>query len=411
MTWYWEAFGGGEARDALIDGCRANSQLPITGGGLTIISTPVKNGTGALKMPSGGTAYAYLLDGDPIDGNNILCLEGWINHDGNPSTAYQLFRVANGTYDDGYWLEVGTDRRVRVGGNLQYDVGGNIYVVRNGSLTPWSVDVLGNGSYTHVVWILDPLTLGTDHVWMTVIIDDVVQIQADVGTWTAHLTGGSACSGRIAADGSGVDVRVDDIAGLYSADPDDAPHKAGVPIVKVAAQHPNSDTGCTTQWIRYTGTNAYYTYWDEATGNDGDTTYLAGGQAVTQESLFETAATVGMGEGAVILECAAGVGPVWSAVLRAWATGTKWAQETHCTLAADNAIPLPSTSYVGDLYPLTRTSGSWTADDLATLKAGGKGGAEVDKPPAITTLMLQWAYYDDTLTLTPTPMFPQAIII
>ena len=408
MTWLYGGFGGGETRDALIEGITA-VQTPILGAGWDIITSPVKIGTGAIRIPAGQAGSAVLLvtladTNTPV--LRINSLQAWVNYNGNPAVAYYLMMMAatgTGYGDFGWYLQVGTDRRVRI---CSYSTGV--------PLTEWSVAVLGNGAYTHLAWFLDPLTFGggTNHTWCTVIIDDVVQISADLGPWPYYLAGITA-SGRILGDAAvNVDVRLDDIGGMYSLSASDAPHLAAAPIVKVAAQHPNSDAGCTLNWARNSGTEDYYTYWDEATGNDGDTTYLHGGQALLQTSLFESAATLGWGGSAVILEQGAGVGPVWSAVYRSIAAGTKWGYKTYCTSPAANNVDLvdPGTTYVGVLKQLTRTSGSWADDDLGTLKAGALGGDTVDRPCAITTLMLQWAYYDTTLALTPAPMIPQACI-
>jgi len=414
MTWILGGFGGGETRDALIEGCNT-VDAPILGAGWDIITSPTKNGTGAIRIPAGQAGSAVLLDTLADTNTPVLrinCMQAWVNYNGNPAAAHILMGMDNYTEHVGWLLEVGTDRRVRI-----------VTHADNIPVTPWSEAVLGNGAWTHLVWILDPVTLGghqwkppedatagTNHTWCTVIIDDVVQISADLGPWSYYLAGITAY-GFIAGDAAAnVDIRLDDICGFYSTSASDAPHLLAAPIAKVAAQHPISDMGCSLTWTRFTGTNDWYTYWDEATGNDGDTTYLGGGQECLQTSLFESAATLGWGGSAVILEQGAGVGPVWSAVYRSIASGTKWVYTTYCDLANNVTLADPGTTYVGVLKRLTRTSGSWADDDLGTLKAGGLGGTTVDRPCAITTLMLQWTYYDTTLSLTPAPMIPQSCI-
>ena len=398
MTWLysWE-FGGGETRDSLLE---------LTG--WTVITSPVKNGTGALLAPAGVGATATLLV--HLLSTQISCMEAWVNYDGNPAAADYIMRFYEANQYTGYFLEVGTDRRVRI---VYYSI--PTYT----PLTPWSEAVLGNGAYTHLVCFLDPLTLGTNHVWMTVVIDDVTQFCVDLGTWNAYFDAyGRGYTGALST--VNVDVRFDDICGLTTTSAADAPHLAAAPIVKVYAQHPNAE-GANLNWGRVPNSGTWWSKWSDATGNDGDTTALEYASVLgAQDSDFESSADLGWGAGAVVLqnyEPVAGLttGPVWSIVHRVVpGTGTKWQASNGplCSLGSSTVgIPDPGSSYIGTLIPLKRNSGSWAPADLGTLTAGAKTAAsDMDKQWRITTLMLQWAYYDTTLSLTPAPMIPQGMM-
>ena len=404
MTWVWPDFAGGETRDILIEGAGLQSS------NCTIITSPVKTGTGALQIASGQTAGAVFAGDDLTAAQHkarISVVECQVNFDGNPTSAIGLI---SGNAHGAHYLEVGTDRRVRIGRFLTLAEGGGGWANRI-PLTPWSVGVLGNGAYTHLVWVIDCLTLGSNHVWMTVIIDGITQIAQDVGAWVSTDNFGWRV-GTFGID-AGIAIRLDDVCGGTSTSAADAPHLAALPIALVDAQHPATDTGASLTWTRYPGTGeSYYQDWDDATGNDGDTTCLAINSASTaiQTSGMETLATLGWAAGAVILENGTGVGPLWSVVHNSVSVN-KFTCNAYSTLSADVTVTKPGSTYEGKGLRLTRSGGgSWARADLDSIFAGGKN-VSTDGEWRITSLMLQWLYSEASLALTPRPTMAQATII
>jgi len=413
MTWYGEGYGGGETRDALIDGWNTVSTAaagPFPASGMTVISTPVKNGSGALQIPSGVTgAYGGMTRIPSAGPVRIWCLQGWFNYNGNPTAAHPIFGPLGTLTANWIYLEVGTDRRVRV---VQLT---DATWANRRPLSDWSVAVLGNGSYTHLVWFIDPLTLGTNNVLMTVLIDNVTQIVQDVGAWPAAMTPGGTAQFTWGILTGGVDIgvnlRIDDACGLYTTSVADAPHLAAAPIGRVYAQHPASDTGAQCDWTRSGATGTWFGKWSDATGNDGDTTCLSGADVnVHQTSAMETLVTLGWDAAATVFESSAGVGPVLSIIHRDLG-GTKWHGHTLCTTpaATEWAVVDPGATYIGALFPLARTSGTWARADAGTVFPGLQTGADNhDSTWWATTMMLQWLICNNQyLPLTPGPMIPQ----
>jgi len=411
MTWLYGGFGGGETLDALIEGCSGTAGAPtILCGGMDIITSPVKYGVGALRIPSGQVGGAALME--TCASTKMYCFQAWVNYNGNPTAAHAIFHsMLYYSPAAHYALEVGTDRRVRI-------VLLNISLATCIPLTDWSVAVLGNGDWTHLVWIFDPLTLGTNHVWHTVLIDNVVQICADLGVWPAALDGGPNTAYLLgtAAINIGVDLRLDDICGLSSTNSANAPHITAVQVVTVDAQHPSTDTGATSSsWLPtpHADPHVYYDKWDDATGNDGDTTYLSCLAILEQEqtSGMESLATLGWDASATVLQYAAGVGPVWSVVHKT--ASSKWDADAISSLSTDEVVTKPGAAYGGRLKRLTRTGGgSWSRADVGNIFAGAQIGPDgVDAAWVITSLMLQWVLCNNVyLPLTPAPMIPQSSI-
>jgi len=403
MEWEWQGGAGGESLDDLIDGVDCTGINPISGtGGITVISTPVKYGTGALQIPSGSVGNATILEG--ALNTCITCVQAWVNYDGNPTAAGAIFWMSSESPKRAYALQVGTDRRVRI-----VDHDGTYH--RLVPLSPWSVGTLGNGAYTHLVWFIDPLTLGTNHVWHTVLIDQVPQILWDCGVAPNGMNPGENAYIYLGTGGIdiGVDLRIDDVCAATSTSKADAPHLTAVPIGTVDAQHP-AGAGDHADWLAVPGSGEErYEDWDDATGNDGNTTYLGGFEvSQVQDSAMESLATLGWGESAAVLRA-----PVWSGVIKSSADGEeKWLANTHCNLANDENVLLPGTTWVGDLHSLTKTSGSWARADAGTITAGAATGAgSMALDFSITLVMLQWLISEGSLPLTPAPMITQGSII
>ena len=422
MTWTWRGYGGGETQDTLIEGFSpdlakdAPTILDSTYGA-AIITTPVKTGVGALRLTPGtasGTKYAYTGILTQFVSGRLIVVMGYVNLDVVPTAEFRLIACWGNTNTDTYALSCGTDGRVRIG------IYPHVYFNTNEPtpLSPWSVNAVGVAAYKHLCWIIDPITLGTKHVWHTVLIDSVVEISFDAGQEPTYLYAGVypnvqftdyvTYQGQTA---TGCVVRLDDICAAYSTTATDAPWKAQVPIGLVDAQHPAA-AGTNALWSQGPDSGNKYDKWDDATGNDGATTYLyAGTTSQVQDSDGESLATLGWAAGAVLLENGTGVGPVWSAIHGA-SGGTKWNASTKCSLAADRTVVSAGVPYTGMMRQLTRTGGgSWARADIGTIEFGAQTGAtDHDINWYITALMLQWLYSEASLPLTPRPMIPQSSI-
>ena len=408
MTIYYQGFGGGETRDALIDGIAAGTDRDIIDDGLTVISTPVKNGTGALQAAADAAVKGIV--GANVGSTKIWCVQGWFNFDGNPDDIVPLLG-----FSTAYSVDANaTTRTLRISG-----VG-----IPRVALTPWSEAAVGSGAWTHLAVFADPLTLGTSHTLLRLFVDSVETFIIDVGTWSITLDGGATSTGWVGPGGttvhSSVALRMDDVCGLFSSSASDAPHLTQWPIGRVYAQHPVSDTGAQLDWTRYPASGTWYDKWNDATGNDGDTEYLwsAFGSA-HQDSAMETIATLGWDAAATVIEghglsdFSVVSGPVESIIHRSVADGTKWNGQTMCNLANTQTVLDPGTSYVGNLYRLVRTGATWTRAAAGLIFPGLQTTADAtDKEWRVTTMMLQWLICNNEyLPLACPPMIPQGAII
>jgi hypothetical protein len=189
-----------------------------------------------------------------------------------------------------------------------------------------------------------------------------------------------------------------------------APHLTAWPKAKVTAQHPIDDYA--DNWTGVGDLSDLYKNWDDAAGNDGDTTYNWTNTTDKQQvGHGETAATIGIDADTIIRSYqAAARGPVANIVHKTSGAGTKWDGYTYFALATSVALPAPGTSYIGALHVLTRSSGSWAIADVDAirfgLQTGPAGGAGHDMKWHATSIMLQWLTYLTTLPLTTTPTLP-----
>jgi len=401
------AGGGGETRDALIEDCM--------GAGLAIISTPVKSGVGALQVPASTAAKAVLVDSLNCKNTTIMSMQAYFNFDGNPNAIVPIFGPYITTATGVYIVEANaTTRTLRI-----CAVGTDGDYASRIPLTPWSEAAITNGSYTCVVWIIDPLTLGANNVWLRLFVDSVEVFSFDAGVWPAAM-GGIASGYGISTYGvaPNVALRIDDAVGLITTSAADAPHLAAWPLAKVDAQHPISDTGGTVgEWVRNSGTADYYTYWDDATGNDGDTTYLSSAQtAKTNTSAMESLATLGWNASATVFEYkypSTGIiyGPVLSSVHKT-VGGTKFEGFGTTNLTTDQNVTDPGSTYVGRVDQLIRSPyTAWTRADAGTIIPGFKTGTS-DRDWRVTLMMLQWTICDNEfLPLVGAPMIPQGSIV
>jgi len=408
------AGSGGETRDALIEG--------LMGAGLAIISTPVKSGVGALQVPAGVAAYGTLIDVDNCNNTTIMSMQAYPNFDGNPNSIVPIFGPVATTLTGAYIVEANaTTRTLRI---CAVGTDGD-YATRT-PLTPWSEAAIPSGSYDTgpVVFIIDPVTLGYDssgiwqanNVWLHLFVDNVEVFSFDAGVWPIAMT---AAAYGISTYGvaPNVALRIDDAVGLITTSAADAPHLAAWPLAKVDAQHPISDTGATVgEWVRNSGTADYYTYWDDATGNDGDTTYLSSAQtAKTNTSAMESLATLGWNASATVFEYkrpSTGIiyGPVLSSVHKT-VGGTKFEGFAVNNLSTDQNVTDPGSTYVGRVDRLIRSPyTAWTRADAGTIIAGFKTGTS-DRDWRVTLMMLQWTICDNEyLPLAGAPMIPQGSV-
>ena len=352
------AGGGGETRDALIE--------DLMGEGLAIISTPVKSGVGALQVPANVAAKGILIDVDNCVKTTIMGLQAYFNFDGNPNAIVPIFGPFLTTKTGAYIVEANaTTRTLRI-----CAVGTNGDYATRTPLTPWSEAAIANGSYTCVVFIIDPVTLGyaddigvwqANNVWLRLFVDNVEVFSFDAGVWPAAM---SNASYGISTYGvaPNVALRIDDAVGLITTSAADAPHLAAWPLAKVDAQHPISDTA-TKEWLDMPSQDqTFYDHWNDATGNDGDTTYLSSAQtAKTQTSAMESLATLGWNANATVFSykypsTGAIYGPVLSCV-HCTVGGTKFQGYGVTNLSTDVGVIDPGSTYVGRVNHLVRSSG------------------------------------------------------
>jgi len=383
MTLVWNAFQGGETRDPLSDGWTDNNHNFMktsddAGVKTYIVTAPVITGSGAIKI---GVPGWYGNTGALLSApaGKVVVIEAWLCLDGPPPAAFLLL-------GDRFWpaidLYCGANRRLQLR-------------KPTGAVSPWSRTPLATDAATlkHVVWIIDPLTLGTAHVLHYLLIDSVLQWAVDAGPEPIY---DSIYQVRVNSDGH-VSIYADDVCAAYSTDPADAPHLARVPIGRVAAQHP-AGAGINAAWGLFpnAGESAHQD-WDDPTGNDGDSTYLfAGIPNKLHDSAMQSADALGWAAGAAILRS-----PAYTIIHRT-VSGSKFNGQTLCSLAAPEIISGPDTAYVAWGAALPRSAGSWARADLGTLTVGAQTGiTNHDKEWRVTALMMQWLYAEAYLPLLP----------
>jgi hypothetical protein len=205
---------------------------------------------------------------------------------------------------------------------------------------------------------------------------------------------------------AGVSVRMYDCAGLLSATTD-APHLVAWPKPKVTAQHPIDDYQDV--WTGVGSLTDLWDNWNDAAGNDGDTTYnWTNTTSKQQVGHGQTAATLGIDADTIIRSWqAAARGPVANIVHRTVAGGTKFNGSLYTSLSNLLGLANPSTAYLGVLAVVIRSSGSWAIADVDAIRFGLQtGAADHDYEWRATSIMLQWLTYATTLPLTTTPTLP-----
>jgi len=381
---------GGESQDVLVDGNAVGF-----GTGWSMVTTPKRTGVGAVACVVNGSQaqcpVGLLFNTAYISQWHIAVVQS-----GEPSAAYALTYpgAAQGAGVPG--LEVGTDSKVRIVKATQ-DAG--VWATREG-LSDWSATALAEDSSTIKVvsLFLDPLTLGSSHVWAWLFIDGNLEWSGDVGT----LVTGSSYPLR-ASGNAAITVYLDDVARDFSTSSGDAPHLVDWPDPEIHRQLAIGETTADSWWKDAAKNNAEYTEWDDAAGNDGDATYnwqdASAGTNKYQRSDGQTEATVGIDTHTVIQSYQIGelnTAPVINIVHRN-ASGTKFGGMVAHSLGPDRGIATPGASYTGAAALLNRSSGSWSISDLTTIEfgCGIPTGAEHDMAWRVSMCMLQWLTYVD----------------
>jgi len=390
----YDGFMGGESRTVLVDGV---STLASPSGWANVTS-PVKTGVGALRVNVNGsqTAGPALSDWDDW---HLGCWHAWVVQSSAPSLPYCL---AGRPYWSGLSLEVGTDSKIRLIKGSWAD---------RTSLSDWSSDALAtdDATFKEVAFFIDPLTLGTSHVWVWLFINDVQQWAVDIGTLPIAANYLDICP---PVANAGIYVTLDDIAGLRSTASADAPHLKDWPKPEVHRQLAIADTA-EDDW-----NPADYGNWDDATGPNDDTDYnrnITPWANKHQVSDGQTEATVGIDTHTVIEGATLGdpLGPAINIVYRDEADGAKWAGAFYNSLGLSYTTPaVPGTTYIGAMSPFDK-SGGWDITDLTALNFGCQvpNGAEHNLTWRVTMCMMQWLTYVNVYDHTDftTPSLPGGV--
>ena len=391
-----QSFFGGKSKDALVDA--GYGALP-TGWSHVDVGT-----VACVSVLADGAHATEPLRGweDTLPGR-VIAVMMRVNLSGTPTAAFCLVGRA---LDGALCLECGTDGKVRI---IKLGTSPNRWSGRT-AVSGWSASALPMTGTTlaHLAFMTDALTLGSNHLWASILIGATQQLSLDVGTVPAsnYLL---FCP-NIDNVNAGISVRMTDCVGLGSTSSADAPHLVHWPIGKVAGQHPISDEVGWDEWTGYPDTTNAYTNWDDGAGNDGDTSYNSATTiGLQQRGLGQSAATLGIsGDTVIAAESAAGQGPVANLVDRTVSgVGSKYAVNFICDLTASVGLADPGTTYAAKWVPMTRSSGSWTIADVDAVHFGLETGASShDKEERCTMIQVHWCTYSATLPLTTTPSLP-----
>lgn len=383
---------GGESRTLLVDGTRYGA-APA---GWSNVTSPVHTGVGAIQIAENGSQATTAGSVVTFTNTVIRCWHAWVVQSGAPSAAGCLAGDTRAGYGNNLALEKNADSQIRL---VQMPVSG-VWADRT-FLTDFSADALAedNATMKEVALWLDPLTLGTSHVWATLFIDDVQQWSQDIGGGL-FAVGGSDMYLCPAVANTGINVVFDDVAGLGSNTLNDAPHLVDWPKPEVYRQLAIGDTA-QDDWVNESGDGTYES-WDDASGPDDDTTYnrcTTPWAGKYQVSDGQTEGTVGVGSHTVLQAAAIGglyPGPYINIVYRDEGDDTKWAAAYINSLGIPGeVIPNPGTSYIGHCTLFLRSSGSWTVADFTSLNFGVcvPTGAEHNGTWRDTLCMMIWLLY------------------
>ena len=393
----YTGFIGGESRTLLVDGY--NPAPEGTPDGWANVTTPIKTGVGALRVNVNGSQNALWNITLVWTNAHIGHWHAWLVQSGVPSLAYCL--VGPRITLAGVRLEVGVDSKIRL-----VSIASGYYWADRVALTGWSTDALAtdDATFKEVSLFLDPLTLGTTHVWATLFINDVQQWSVDIGAVAGGAYDFRTCP---PVANAAIYVTLDDVAGLCITTVADAPHLKDWPKPEIHRQLAIADTA-ENDWTGVTDNTNKWNNWKDATGPDDDTSYnrnITTWANKHQVSDGQTEATVGIDTHTVI-HAAGELGPVCNLVYRDEGDGTKWAGAFWNSLGAADTLSLPPQVY-GGLAGRFSKSGGWVITDLTALNFGCQvpSGASHNITWRVTMCMMQWLtyvnVYDHTLFTTP----------
>ena len=386
-------FFGGRSKDSLVDGgCGA---LPAGWsfadvGGVPCVSVLIDGAQAAI--PGRGCSLASSM------ATRLVGVMAQVNLSASPSVGFCLVGYpANSVV----CLECGTDGKVRI---VKLGTSPNRWSGRT-ALSGWSTDALpiGGTHFHHLAHIHNPLTLGTANIWHTVLMDTIEELSLDIGSELPYSLQLCPNIDNVDAD---ISVRMYDCVGMQG-NAAGAPHLTAWPLAKVTAQHPIDEYADV--WTGVGSLTDLWDNWNDAAGNDGDTTYNWTNTTNKQQvGLGETAATLSIsGETVFTAYGAATRGPVANLVHRTVAGGTKFVASLYTSLSALVGISNPGTTYFGQIESIIRSSGSWAIADVDSIRFGLQTAAtDHDYEWRATSIMLQWCTYLTTLPLTTTPTLP-----
>jgi len=382
-------FFGGESRTLLADGYKLTATASPTG--WANVTTPIKTGVGATRINVNGSQHAGANAVLDFRNTYLSLWHAWVTQSGAPSAAYCLAGAPGGSFPASISLEVGTDSKIRLVATP------GAWAART-ALSGWSTTALAtdDATFKEVALFLDPLTLGTSHVWATLFIDGTEEWSLDIGACGAAATLFYACP---AVANAAIYVTLDDVAGLRSTASADAPHLKDWPKPEVHRQLAIGDTA-EEDWTGYPDTTDKYKNWGitlDSAGPDNDTSYNRNASTWANKHLAsdgQTEATVGI-DAHTVIQGVDEAGPVCNIVYRDEGDGTKWAGAYYNSLGTAGALAQPGTTYIG-AAGLFFQSGGWVITDLTDLNFGCQvpNGASHNLTWRVTLCLMQWLVYD-----------------
>jgi hypothetical protein len=405
-------FAGGESLDVLVDAGTCYGTYTTLLAGWSIVTSPVKTGVGAWRCnvngsqengSDGGNAFRLLYLSQPTATWYHAAWMEWVTLSGNPAAAFAILgdQVADGDYA----LEVGTDRKVRL---VKLGAGANRWSGRV-SKSDWSTKVLPNDDSTFMHMAVFFTAIGSPQsdcrVWL--VLDEVEQWRVDVGESLGRLvTMAWVPCPPIGSVNAGIYVTHDDMCGLKGA-AGDSPTTTAWPKPGVHRQLAISDVAA--NWTASGGGAGSYVEWDDAAGNDGDTTRnYASASLKTQYGKGQTAATMGI-TGHTIIHAAgdASRAPLFNAIYKSAGAGTKWGVKpwNGYGTGSETEIIDRGTSYAGEaqIFDCTGSPYTWAAADVGGLNFGMQTLDPIDRLCNVTLCMMQWLTYITTLPLVSAP--------
>jgi hypothetical protein len=234
-------------------------------------------------------------------------------------------------------------------------------------------------------------------------MDTIEELSLDIGSVLPYSLQLCPNIDNVDAD---ISVRMYDCVGMQG-NAAGAPHLTAWPKAKVTAQHPIDEYADV--WTGVGSLTDLWDNWNDAAGNDGDTTYNWTNTTDKQQvGHGQTAATLGIDADTVLTAYdVATRGPVANLVHRTVAGGTKFLASLYTSFSALATVSNPGTTYFGQIESIIRSSGSWAIADVDSIRFGLQTAAtDHDYEWRATSIMLQWCTYLTTLPLTTTPTLP-----